>query len=275
MHHPHIVQNVTMALAEDVATGDLTSDLLPAQQTGIATICARESGILCGRPWVDEVFRQIDSNVQIEWHGREGQTLAPGMTVCTLSGAVRSLFTGERIALNFLQTLSGTATVVARYVAQLQGTKTRLLDTRKTLPGLRYGQKYAVRCGGGYNHRMGLFDAMLIKENHIAAAGSLKAAVRQAIHRHPNVMLEVEVETLQQLEEALSIDGIHRLLLDNFSHEELREGVALVNGRISLEASGGITLDNIAAVAATGVDFISVGALTKDVKALDLTLLCQ
>ena len=275
MHHSHIIQNVAMALAEDVATGDLTSDLLSADHILSATIQAREGGILCGGPWVNEVFRQIDSQVRLQWHSDEGQRIQPGAVLCTLKGTARSLFTGERIALNFLQTLSGTASTVAKYVAQLQGTPARLLDTRKTIPGLRYAQKYAVRCGGGYNHRMGLYDAMLIKENHIAAAGSLKAAVSQASAHHPHVMLELEVENLQQLQEALSLPGIDRLLLDNFHNEQLREAVALVRGRIPLEASGGITLDNIAAVAATGVDFISVGSLTKDVKALDLTLLCQ
>lgn len=276
MHHPHIVENVTMALAEDIGSNDLTSHLLPVDQTIKAVIYTRETGVICGAPWVNEVFRQLDSRVQLDWHYSEGQSIQPNAAICTLQGSARSIFTGERIALNFLQTLSGTATTVASYVAQLQGTQARLLDTRKTVPGLRYAQKYAVRCGGGYNHRMGLYDAMLIKENHLKAAGSLTAAIEQAVALYPQVMLEVEVENKVQLQEVLAFEKVvDRILLDNFDNEALREAVDLVKNKIPLEASGGITLENIAEVAATGVAFISVGTLTKDVKALDLTLLCR
>ncbi|WP_303907640.1 carboxylating nicotinate-nucleotide diphosphorylase [Thiohalomonas denitrificans] len=264
--------DVARALAEDVGSGDLTAALIPETAWATATIITRENAVVCGRPWVDEVFRQLDRNLQIHWWVREGDLIGAGRTLCTLEGSARHLLTGERTALNFLQTLSGTATITARYVDAVAGTGTHVLDTRKTLPGLRRAQKYAVTCGGGVNHRIGLYDGILIKENHIAAAGSVEAAVMKAREEAPaGVAVEVEVETLEQIAEALE-SGADILLLDNMEPERLREAVRLNAGRARLEASGGITLKTIRAVAETGVDYISIGALTKDIRAVDLSM---
>jgi nicotinate-nucleotide pyrophosphorylase (carboxylating) len=269
---PDIAATVRQALAEDVGRGDLTAGLIPETRTARAQVIAREPAVLCGAAWFDEVFRQLDARVRVEWNARDADAVRENQVLCTLAGPARAILTGERTALNFLQTLSGTATVTRRYVDAVRGTRAAVLDTRKTLPGLRTAQKYAVRCGGGQNHRMGLYDAILIKENHIAAAGSVAAAVAAARRGAPaGTDVEVEVESLAQLHEALDT-GAERLLLDNFSLKRLREAVQAAAGRARLEASGGITLENIRAVAETGVDCISVGALTKHVRAVDLSL---
>lgn len=262
---------VAAALAEDIGTGDATARLIAADTRATATVITREAVVQAGQPWFDEVFRQIDPAVRINWHHRDGGALEADTIVCELEGAARSLVTGERTALNFLQTLSGTATTTREHVRALAGTRTRLLDTRKTLPGLRRAQKYAVRCGGGYNHRAGLYDGVLIKENHIAAAGSVTAAI--AAVRAAGVLLpiEVEVERLDQIEPALTA-GADMLLLDNFSFDLMREAVQLAAGRVRLEASGGFALADLAAVGATGVDFVSVGSLTKHLRATDLSM---
>ena len=267
-----IAETVRRALAEDVGAGDLTADLIPANIRAQAQVITREEAVLCGQAWFEEVFRSLDKRVRVEWLARDGERVRANQILCTLEGPARALLTGERTALNFLQTLSGTATVTRRYVDAVQGTRAQILDTRKTLPGLRGAQKYAVRCGGGQNHRMGLYDAILIKENHIAAAGSVSAAVRAARAAAPGgTTVEVEVENLEQLKEALAA-GTDRLLLDNFSLKRLREAVHETAGRAKLEASGGITLENLRTIAETGVDYISIGALTKHVRAVDLSL---
>jgi nicotinate-nucleotide pyrophosphorylase (carboxylating) len=266
---------VERALAEDIGAGDLTAALIdPATQAG-AHVVVKESATLCGTAWFDEVFRRLDRSVAVEWRFADGDVLPANAVVCGLRGPARSLLSGERTALNFLQTLSGTATAARRYSEMLAGTTCRLLDTRKTVPGLRLAQKYAVRCGGGTNHRIGLFDGVLIKENHIAAAGSVTAAVRAARRMTPAVLIEVEVENLEQLDEALDTDA-DRIMLDDFSPEDLRRAVAARDARAgsrkSLEASGGIELEALRAIAETGVDFISVGAVTKHVRAVDFSL---
>lgn len=270
-----IRKNVSDALAEDVGGGDLTAALVPEAGTARATIVTRETMVLAGQVWVDEVYRQLDPTVRIKWQAADGDSLAAGAALCRLDGPARALLTGERTALNFLQMLSGTATATARYVEAVAGTKARILDTRKTIPGLRLAQKYAVRCGGGVNHRMGLFDAILIKENHILAAGGIEAAIREARAKHPGVPVEIEVESMDELRAALGAKA-DRLLLDNFGLEDLHRAVqtnrAEGNPPAALEASGGLTLESIAEVAATGVDFISVGALTKHVTAVDLSM---
>jgi len=271
MNDATVRDDVSRALAEDVGSGDLTADLLPADAVGRATVISREQAVICGQAWVDEVFRQVDPRVKIDWQVKDGDLVQPNQLLCRLQGPVRALFTGERTALNFLQTLSATATVAHRYAQAVAGTKTRILDTRKTIPGLRLAQKYAVRCGGGKNHRIGLYDAILIKENHIYAAGSITAALRQAQRLHPGVPTEIEVENLDELREALDA-GAKMVLLDNFSLDMLREAVALNAGRATLEASGNMELDRLRDVAETGVDFISVGALTKHVQAVDLSM---
>jgi nicotinate-nucleotide pyrophosphorylase (carboxylating) len=266
-----IAAQVRAALAEDVGTGDRTAALIPADVTGRAHVVSREAAVLCGTAWVEEVFRQLDPGVAIEWLARDAGAIAPGQTVCRLAGSARSLLTGERAALNFLQTLSGTATLARRWANAVAGTGARILDTRKTIPGLRLAQKYAVTCGGCHNHRVGLYDAVLVKENHIAAAGSVTAALRAAQRQAAGLEIEIEVETLDQLHEALAA-GARRVLLDNFPRERLREAVAISAGRARLEASGGVTLETVRAIAETGVDDISVGALTKDVRAVDLSM---
>jgi len=266
-----IAAQVRAALAEDVGTGDRTAALIPADATGRAHVVCREAAVLSGTAWVDEVFRQIDPRVAIGWLADDGDAIAPNQTLCRLNGPARSLLTGERAALNFLQTLSGTATLARRWADAVAGTGARILDTRKTIPGLRLAQKYAVTCGGCHNHRIGLYDAVLIKENHIAAAGSVTAELHAAVASAAGLEIEIEVETLEQLREALAA-GARRILLDNFPLERLREAVAIAAGRARLEASGGVTLDTVRAIAETGVDDISVGALTKDVRAVDLSM---
>lgn len=269
-----LAEQVRRALAEDIGSGDLTAALVPAAQTAHATILTRDDTVLCGRAWVEQVFHQLDPGIAVTWHAGEGTAVAAGTTLCELRGPARPLLTGERTALNFLQTLSATATAARAYVDAVAGTGTRILDTRKTIPGLRAAQKYAVRVGGAQNHRFGLFDAILVKENHIVAAGSITAAVTEARRLSPGVLLEVEVETIAQAAEAFAA-GADRLLLDNFPLDRLREAVALRrerSPRTGLEASGGITLANIRAVASTGVDFISIGDITKNVHAVDLSM---
>lgn len=265
-----IASTVRRALNEDLGTGDLTAKLVPQGAASAAAVLCRDSAILCGVAWFSEVFRQLDGDVNINWRCEDGDAVKPGQTVCTLSGSTRSLLSGERTALNFLQLLSGTATTTGEYVAAIAHTATRLLDTRKTLPGLRSAQKYAVLCGGGTNHRMGLYDAMLIKENHIRASGSITGALEQAktTHRY----MEIEVENEQELEEALTA-GADAVLLDNFTLDQVRRAVQLNDGRARLEVSGGVDVTELAALAATGVDFISVGALTKNVRAIDFSML--
>lgn len=275
---PDLADQVARALAEDVGSGDLTAALVPAGRTGRATVITREPAVLCGRPWVDEVFRQLDASVRVEWVASEGASVAPDQLLCRLEGPARALLTGERTALNFLQTLSGTATVARRYAAVLDGLRCRVLDTRKTLPGLRRAQKYAVRVGGGANHRMGLYDGILVKENHIMAAGSIAAAVAAARAQGATVPVEVEVETLGELREALDA-GADMALLDEFSLDDLRAAVAMNGGHprgpIKLEASGNVTFETLRAIAETGVDFVSVGSLTKHVRAIDLSMRFQ
>jgi len=267
-----IKEIVRQALAEDIGTGDLTAKLIPGSKRANAHVIARDSAILCGTAWFDEVFRQLDSTITIEWHTNDSDSIQSGQTICQVRGPARSVLSGERMALNFLQLLSGTATQTRRYVDAVNGTQAKILDTRKTLPALRNAQKYAVTCGGGYNHRMGLYDGILIKENHILAAGSITQAVQQAKATAPaGAMIEVEVEDLAEIKEALAV-GSERLLLDNFDLETLRIAVVETRGRAKVEASGGITLENIRAVAETGVDYISIGALTKDVIAVDYSM---
>ena len=265
-----ISSTVRRALNEDLGTGDLTAKLLPEGSVSEATVVSREAAILCGAPWFNEVFRQLDDRIHITWQCRDGDPIQPGQTVCILSGSTRTLLSGERTALNFLQLLSGTATITRDYATVIEHTATRLLDTRKTLPGLRSAQKYAVVCGGGTNHRMGLYDAILIKENHIRASGSVTAAVEQAkaTQRH----IEIEVENEAELEDALQA-GADTVLLDNFTLDQIRRAVQLNNGRARLEVSGSVEKSALATLAATGVDFISVGALTKNLRAIDFSML--
>ncbi len=265
-----IASTVRRALNEDLGTGDLTARLLPEQGAGTAQVSCREHAVLCGAPWFDEVFRQLDQRVRVDWQNRDGDPIEPGQTVCTLSGPAPALLSGERTALNFLQLLSGTASVTREYVSLIAHTQTRLLDTRKTLPGLRSAQKYAVLCGGGVNHRMGLYDAILIKENHLRASGSISAALAQAKATQRRIEIEVEDET--QLEEALQ-GGADVVMLDNFSLEQVRRAVRLNNGRARLEISGGVDKQALAELAETGVDYISSGALTKHVQAVDFSML--
>lgn len=271
MTNPEIVTAVAQSLREDIGSGDITAALIPATARATARIITREAAVLAGQAWATEVYRQLDPHVHVYWLAREGDAVVANQPLALLRGPARSLLSGERAALNWLQTLSGTATQVATYVAQLKRFKTQLLDTRKTIPGLRYAQKYAVRCGGGVNHRMGLYDAFLIKENHIAAAGSITQAVINARALAPSKPIEVEVEDLTQLAEAIAAQ-VDTIMLDNFSVEQMQAAVALTQGRVPLEVSGQVTLETIAAVAATGVDFISVGALTKHVRAIDLSM---
>lgn len=266
-----IESQVRAALDEDVGAGDLTAALLPADQHARAELITRESAVLCGAPWFEAVFRALDPEIRIQWDVSDGEQVTPGQRLCVLDGPACALLTGERTAMNYLQTLSGTATLTRRYAEAVAGLPVRVLDTRKTLPGLRLQQKYAVRCGGGHNHRIGLFDAILIKENHILAAGSIPAALEAARALHPGVPVEIEVESLDELEIALDA-GAPIVLLDNFALDDLRRAVAVTAGRAQLEASGGISLETIRAVAETGVDRISVGALTKDVCAVDLSM---
>ena len=253
------------------ASADITAQLIPADRLASARVITREAGVFCGQPWVDEVFVQLGGEVRVEWLVQDGEVLSPNQELFRLHGPARVLLTGERNALNFVQTLSGVASLTARYVAELADTDCRLLDTRKTLPGLRSAQKYAVTCGGGKNHRIGLFDAYLIKENHILACGGIAEAISEARRLNPGKPVEAEVESLVELEQALAASA-DIVMLDNFDIPMMREAVALNQGRAKLEVSGNVTLDTLADYAATGVDFISVGALTKHVRALDLSM---
>jgi len=266
-----IADTARRALDEDMGSGDITAALIPTQTTATATVISREAAVLCGRPWFDAVFQQLDARIQILWHAADAERIAPDQVLCELHGPARPLLSGERTALNFLQTLSATATITRRYVNAIEGTGAWILDTRKTVPGLRRAQKYAVLCGGGHNHRMGLYDAFLIKENHIAAAGSITKAIAAARAQEPAKPIEVEVENLEQLREALA-GGTDTVLLDNFDITLLREAVAINQRCAKLEASGNVTLDNVRNIADTGVDFISVGALTKNLRAVDLSM---
>jgi len=266
-----IADTVRIALREDIGSGDVTALLIDAARISRANIISRQAAVICGLPWAEEVFRQLDTRVKLHWLIKDGDTVSANQTLCTLEGPARALLAGERTALNFLQTLSGTATRTARYVAAVHGTRAKILDTRKTLPGLRQAQKYAVRCGGGVNHRMGLYDAILIKENHIEAAGSLENALARSQQVRAGVLVEVEVETLDQLRRALAA-GVTRILLDNMPVEQLKAAVAINQDQAELEASGGVNLNNVRSIAETGVDFISVGDLTKDIEAVDLSM---
>ena len=269
---PAVVQlNVRAALAEDVGSGDITAALIAPEVRATGRVISREYGVLCGQAWVDAVFAALDETVSVNWHRQDGQTVNPDDTLFTLEGPARSLLTGERCALNFLQLLSGTATISRRYADVVSGTGVKLLDTRKTIPGLRDAQKYAVRCGGCHNHRIGLYDAFLIKENHITACGSIAAAVTAARNYAPGKPVEVEVENLAELEEALAA-ACDRVMLDNFPLENIVQAVSLASGRVELEASGNVTAETLLAIAQTGVDFISIGALTKDCQPLDLSM---
>ncbi|EHA1125373.1 carboxylating nicotinate-nucleotide diphosphorylase [Vibrio navarrensis] len=271
-----ITRSVTDTLKEDLggsldAANDITASLIPADAINSATIITREHGVFCGQAWADEVFKQLGGRVTIEWHVKDGDRVKPNQTLCTLTGPARDLLTGERNAMNFIQTLSGCATVTAQYAAKIAHTQCRLLDTRKTIPGLRSALKYAVACGGGFNHRIGVFDAYLIKENHIIACGGITQAISKAKELNPGKPVEVETENLDELRQAIEA-GADIIMLDNFTIEMMREAVAINAGRAALENSGNVTLDTICEYAETGVDYISVGALTKHIKAMDLSM---
>lgn len=266
-----LINSVRTALAEDIQTGDITAELIPANDVMQAIVITREEAVICGVDWVNEVFAQLDPEVSIDWHCQDADTVPANSKLFTLHGRARSLLTGERTALNFLQLLSGIATRCRQYADQVAGTGVTLLDTRKTIPGLRTAQKYAVSCGGCANHRIGLYDAFLIKENHIAACGSIANAVNTARLNHPGKPVEVEVETLDELQQALTAQA-DIIMLDNFSNADKVEAVNINAGRAKLEASGGISFDTLRAVAETGVDYISIGTLTKDVQAIDLSM---
>jgi nicotinate-nucleotide pyrophosphorylase (carboxylating) len=270
MKDPLKIIDIKHFLDEDIGTGDITAAIIPGDAHAQAEVVTREGMILCGQAWFDAIFKHLDASVNIVWLATEGETVKKNTTLCRLSGLARSLLTGERTALNLLQLLSATATVARQYADAVAGTSCKVLDTRKTIPGLRNAQKYAVACGGCYNHRIGLYDGVLIKENHIMAAGSITRAIEMA-RELTTATVEVEVESMQELIEALAAKP-DRIMLDNFSLEELRAAVKLSAGAIKLEASGNIDLDNIRTIAETGVDFISIGALTKNVKAVDLSM---
>jgi nicotinate-nucleotide pyrophosphorylase (carboxylating) len=266
-----IAAQAKLALLEDIGQQDLTADLIPINTLADASIITRENATLCGQAWLEQVFKQLDPATIINWSFNDGEQMQANDIICTLHGPARTLLTGERTAMNFIQTFSATATLARLYADQVTGLAVQILDTRKTIPGLRTAQKYAVRCGGGYNHRMGLYDGILIKENHINAAGSIAAAIEQARLLHKGIVIEVEVENVDELEQALTAQA-DIILLDNFDIPALTKAVALNQGRAKLEASGGITLDNVRAIAQTGVDRISIGAITKDIRALDLSM---
>jgi nicotinate-nucleotide pyrophosphorylase (carboxylating) len=270
-----ITVNVGIALEEDLGGGDITAALVPDASFAKAILIAREPMTMAGQGWVNEVFRQVDSTIQVEWLYNDGDRVPQESEICVLQGRSRSILSGERTALNFLQTLSATATTTAKFVAAVDGTGAQILDTRKTIPGLRLAQKYAVRCGGGNNHRIGLFDAILIKENHIVSTGGIAAAIQAARNQHTSLPVEIEVESIKEMREALTA-GADRLLLDNFDLEDLRRAVEINqqdgDPPADLEASGGMTLQRVRAVAETGVNYISVGALTKDIDAVDLSM---
>ena len=267
-----VTQDVSRALAEDIGSGDLTARLIPADRTANARLLTRQDGVLCGTEWFNRTFEELDPDVEIFWHHKDGEEIVAGSSLCELEGSARAMLTAERTAINFVQLLSGIATRTRRFVKAIEGTKARIIDTRKTLPGLRIAQKYAVATGGGTNNRIGLYDGILLKENHLHAAGGVTQAIRAASHdAQPGVMLQVEVESLDQLREAIAA-GAKLILLDNFDLARMREAVKIAAGRAELEASGGVTLDNVRAIAETGVDRISVGSLTKNVDALDLSM---
>ncbi|AKV97804.1 nicotinate-nucleotide pyrophosphorylase [Marinobacter sp. CP1] len=265
------IENVAQSLREDIGDGDITARLIPADKQATGRVITRETAIVAGREWVDEVFRQVDPAVELNWQVADGETVSPDQVLFTMQGSARSLLSSERAALNWLQSLSGVATACAGYAARVAHTGVRLLDTRKTLPGLRLAQKYAVTCGGCFNHRIGLWDAFLIKENHIAACGSIAQAIEAAHRIAPGKPVEVETENLDELEQALKA-GADIIMLDEFSLEDMRTAVATTGGKAKLEASGGINADTLVPIAETGVDFISIGALTKDLKAVDLSM---
>ncbi|MDO8953249.1 MAG: carboxylating nicotinate-nucleotide diphosphorylase [Gammaproteobacteria bacterium] len=269
--HTIIQAMVKTALKEDIGSGDITAELISPDTQATAVIITREAMILCGQAWVNEVFHQVDPSIEIGWHYSDGQAVKPKQALLEVRGSARSLLTAERSALNFLQMLSGTATSVQSYVKKIAHTKTQLLDTRKTIPGFRVAQKYAVTCGGGHNHRMGLYDAFLIKENHIAACGSIKRAIAQARKNAPGLAVEVEVEDLAELDEAINANA-DIIMLDNFTLATMKKAVKLNDSRVKLEVSGNVSLESIAEIAETGVDFISVGALTKHIQAIDLSM---
>jgi nicotinate-nucleotide pyrophosphorylase (carboxylating) len=274
---PDIAAQVSQALAEDIGSGDVTAALVPADGRVRATLITREPMVLCGAAWLDETFGQLDGTIRIDWRAGDGAELPANAVLCQLTGPARAILTGERCALNFIQTLSGTATVTRQYVAAVAGTSCRILDTRKTLPGLRLAQKYAVRCGGGRNHRLGLYDMVLIKENHIAAAGSITAAIAAARRLSPGVPVEVEVETLTEFREALQA-APNVIMLDEFSAADMRTAVGERNAAGSaarIEASGGVDLQTVRKVAEAGIDYISIGSLTKHLRAIDLSLRCE
>jgi len=266
-----ISSQVKLALEEDIGQHDITADLIQPATIASAIIISREAATLCGQAWLNEVFKQIDPNIKIIWHFNDGDILSSGNILCELSGPARSLLMGERTAMNYIQTLSATATISHDYVKKVKGFNVQILDTRKTIPGLRLAQKYAVRCGGCYNHRIGLYDGILIKENHINASGSINAAITLARSLHPTIPIEVEVENLEELGEAL-IGQADIIMLDNFDSKALKQAVALNQGQAILEASGNVNLNSIRTIAESGVDRISVGALTKDIKAIDLSM---
>lgn len=266
-----VAEEVSRALAEDLGSGDVSAALVADHPTAARIVC-REQAVLCGTDWVDSAFRSLDPGARITWHYRDGAQLPAGALICEISASARAILSAERTALNFLQLLSATASETSRYVAALAGSRTRLLDTRKTLPGLRHAQKYAVRCGGGVNHRIGLFDTVMLKENHIAAAGSIAKAMHAARQRFPELPLIVEVETLDELGQVLRAGGCTRVLIDDFSAEQRREAVRHCAGRQPLEVSGGVSEQQLAEIAASGVDYVSVGSLTKHVRAIDFSL---
>ena len=269
-----ISRNISAALAEDIGSGDLTASLIPADKVGKATVISREDAVLCGCAWFDGVFRSLDPQARIRWHAGDGDRIAPDQLLCEIEGSARALLSAERSGLNFLQLLSGVATKARQYADVVAGTKAVVVDTRKTIPGLRLAQKYAVKCGGGENHRIGLFDAILIKENHIFAAGGIRSALEAAAAAaagKPCKFVQIEVESLAELHEALEA-GAKMVLLDNMSLADMREAARIADGKAVLEASGGISLETLRAIAETGVDRISIGGLTKDVRALDLSM---
>lgn len=266
-----MLRSVREALSEDIGTGDITAALIPEHKMATATVISREAAVLCGMAWFNAVFSELDTGITVNWTMRDGDVLRPGQSLCTLHGAAAMILTGERTALNFLQTLSGTATLARQYAGAVNGLAVKVLDTRKTIPGLRQAQKYAVRVGGCHNHRVGLYDGILIKENHIASAGSIQHAVQAARRANPGIPIEVEVENEAQITEALAAEA-NILLLDNFTTVALLKAVQQVGRRAKLEASGGITLENIRDFAQTGVDYISIGALTKNLYSIDLSM---
>lgn len=272
--HAEIAQTVADALREDIGSGDVTADLIPASTDSVATVITREEMILCGVDWFNEVFHQVDPTSKVTWFFQDGDKVPANATLCRMEGKARSLLTAERSGLNFVQTLSGTATQTNHYVQMIAHTRCKVLDTRKTLPNLRNAQKYAVLCGGGSNHRIGLYDRVLIKENHIIAAGSITQAIEQARRLHPTIPVEVETESLKEVAEAIEAKA-DIIMVDDFSLADMREAVIFTNDRVPLEASGGVSRDTIVAIAETGVDFVSIGGITKHVRAIDLSMRFQ